>query len=284
MQKKNAKAPVKSRLGKHGEAGPKARKANPFGLKSMADELVQWFQSQDENNEPLFKVLDMFPIPIQIFAPDGTEVFANRANLEFSNVKDPGLLIGKYNVLKDPVCNDELGMREGIQKAFRGEFHISPNFPVPIQDLVERGVIKEKPFESATMDYLLYPIWRNDTLHFVVCVYIVRNMYYGRPDIARAKEYIDAHWQGEYNAELMAKSVGMSVTQLYRVFKEHTGMTPGDYQKKVKVEHIKEKLADKNLSIKEAFAACGEDSRGWILRVFKKLTGKTPQQYRESLP
>ena len=61
-------------------------------------------------------------------------------------------------------------------------------------------------------------------------------------------------------------------------------MTPGDYHKKVKVDHIKEKLEDKNLSVKEAFAACGEDSRGWLSKVFKEITGLSPKQYREKLP
>ena len=60
-------------------------------------------------------------------------------------------------------------------------------------------------------------------------------------------------------------------------------MTPGDYHKKIKVKYIKEKLADDNLSIKEAFAACGEDSRGAYFKIFKKLTGLSPNEYRKSL-
>ena len=245
------------------------------------DTLIKYFNVLNENDEPIYQVLDMFPIPIEIFAPDGTAIFVNRAHLDLNNIKDPGLFIGKYNLLKDPVCNDQLGMREGIQKAFRGEPHVFPGFPVPIDDLVKRSVVNEKPYEAATMDYYLYPIWKDEQLFLVVCVFVVRNLYLGRPDVAKAKEYIDKHWQGEYDPEAVAKSVNMSVTQLYRLFKEHTGLTPGDYHKKAKVEHIKEKLADKNLSIKEAFAACGEDSRGWMLQVFKEMTGMTPTKYRE---
>jgi len=82
---------------------------------------------------------------------------------------------------------------------------------------------------------------------------------------------------------VFAKAVNMSVAQLYSIFKRHTGITPGEYHKKIKIDHIKEKLADKTLSIKEAFAACGEDSQGWMLRVFKEITGMSPKQYRESL-
>jgi AraC-like DNA-binding protein len=210
-------------------------------------------------------------------------VFSNRALIEFSGTSDASLITGKYNLINDPVCNDQLGMREGIQKAFRGEYCIAQNYPVPIQDLVDRGIIKEKPFEKATMDYLLYPVWKDDKLHVVVCVFVVRSMYFGRPDLARAKEYIDNHWQDEYDPKALAKAVNMSVTQLYRIFKQHTGMTPGDYYNKAKIERISKKLNDKNLSIKEAFAACGADSRGKMARVFKQITGFSPTEYRKSL-
>ena len=101
--------------------------------------------------------------------------------------------------------------------------------------------------------------------------------------IQSIREYIDTHWQEEYDPKTVAKSANMSVSQLYIIFKQHVGMTPGSYHKKVKVDHIKEKLADKNLLIKEAFAACGEDSQGWMLRVFKEITGVTPKQFRKDL-
>jgi len=172
-------------------------------------------------------------------------------------------------------------MRKWIQKAFRGEAVMGNDYPVPIQDLVDRGVIKEKPFESASGDYILYPVFKNDKLHLVVFILIVKGMYFGRPDVARAKEYIDSHWQGEYDSKTVAKAVNMSVAQLYNLFKQNVGMPPGEYHNKVKVDRIKEKLGDKNLSIKEAFAACGEDSQGRVAKVFKKVTGMSPKQYRE---
>jgi len=250
------------------------------------NDVIKYFSILNEYDEPVYQMLDMFPIPIEVFAPDGTTVFFNRALMELNNVKDRNLGIGKYNLLKDPVCMEQMGphVREEIERAFRGEIVIGKGFPIPIQDLVERGLIKEKPFEAATTDVYFYPVWKKDVLILIVCVFVVRNLYFGRPDVVKAKEYMDAHWQGEYLPEKVAKSVNMSVTQLYRVFKEHTGVTPGDYHKKIKVERIKEKLIDKNLTVKEAFAACGEDSRGWLSKVFKEITGLSPKQFREKLP
>ena len=246
--------------------------------------------------------MDKLPVPIEIFTPDGVSIYLNRACLELNNVKDAGLIVGKYNLLKDPVCMDQLGYREELQRAFRGEEVIIKEFPVPIQDLVNRGIIDKKPFETATMDLSLYPVWEPESqteasdkaltedpqvpfpedrkLFFIVCVFIVRSLYLGRPDIAKAKQYLDEHCHSEYDAHAAAKSANMSVSQLYNIFTKHTGMTPGDYHRRAKVEYIKEKLLDTNLSVKEAFASCGENSRGWILKLFKETTGMTPTEFR----
>jgi len=274
MRKNITKAPAKAKA----LAKTKAAAVNPD-----CDSIIKYFDLFNENEEPLFQVLDMFPIPIEIFAADGTMVYTNQAGLDMLNCKEKSLLIGKYNALHDTVSIDELGYREGFERAFSHEKVIMKDFPAPIQDLVERGVVKDKPFEKAIMDLYTYPIWKSKKLIFVVCVLVVRNLYLGRPDVAKAKEYIDSHWIREFDFHAVAKHVNMSVTQLYGLFHKHMGITPGDYYRNCKIEHLKEKLADKNLSIKEAFAACGEDSRGAYAKIFKKLTGLSPAQFREGL-
>ena len=251
--------------------------ANPLG-----NAFINSFQMLVENKELMFQVLDMFPIPVEIFDANGTTVYFNRAGKEWIGIKDIDLLVGKYNVLHDPVM-EKMGLMPGIRRAFRGETVVTYDVVPPIEDVQARGVIEEKPFEKAFTDFHLYPVMNGKKVVFVVFVCVVKRMYFGSPDMAKAREYMDTHWQDEYDCHSVAKSVNMSVTQLYSLFKQNIGMTPGEYHNKVKVDYIKEKLDDKNLSIKEAFAACGEDSRGWFLRVFKETTGMTPSQYRENL-
>ena len=260
---------------------PPAGQLAAGSVKPAHADLVQSLEMLLENKELVFQLLDMFPFVIEIFSPDGKSVFINRAGLQMNNIPDENLIVGKYNLLDDPVCNDQMGLREDIQKAFHGETVSIRNVSPPIQDLLDRSVIEEKPFEKALSDFYLYPIKNNGKLVFVVFVCIFKKLYYGRTEVAKAKEYIDEHWHGEFDPLAVAKIVNISVTQLYKLFKQQTGMTPGEFQKKCKVEHIKEKLADKNLSIKEAFAACGEDSQSRIARVFKKLTGLTPAEFRK---
>lgn len=245
--------------------------------------LSESFQALVGNRELVFQVFDMLPIPIEIFDPDGLSVYINRAMLEFNGIPDADLIVGKYNLVTDPVCNDQMGLREMIQLAFRGEIVAGSDFAPPMQNLVERGVIEEKPFESALMDIYLFPVWDGDRLAYVVNLFMVKSMYKGKPDVVKVQRYIEDHWREEFDPKVVARSVNMSVRQLYSLFKQHVGMAPGSYYKQIKVSHIKEKLADKSLTIAEAFAACGEDSRGTYARVFKEYTGMSPKEYRANI-
>jgi len=244
--------------------------------------LTQSFQMLLDDKELMFQMLDMFPIPVEIFSADGFAVFSNKAFANFNGIADADSLIGKYNVLTDPVINDHMGLRDFVQRAFRGEA-VSRPFRPPIQDLVDRGLIDEKPFESANAVAHLFPVWEGEQIVYVVFVLVVKSIYQGHPDVARAKEYIDTHCQEEFDKDVIAKALNISVSQLYSLFKQYAGITPKEYYQTCKVERIKEKLADENLTITEAFAVCGADSQGWLAKVFKEMTGMCPKEYRASL-
>jgi two-component system response regulator YesN len=116
-----------------------------------------------------------------------------------------------------------------------------------------------------------------------VCIFPVKHIYIGNPKVAQAKKYIDEHWLDAFDDDAVAKAVNMSTSHVHALFRKHACMTMYEYYKSVKVDHIKEKLRDKSLSITEVFSFCGEDSRGSFARTFKKLTGMTPKAYRNSL-
>ena len=244
--------------------------------------LTESFHDLITNPKFVFQLIEFFPMPVQVFAPDGLLVYSNRAFLNFHNIPDVNALVGKYNLLHDPVC-DELFGHDTLEKAFRGEAIPWYKSPMSIQDFLNRGVLKEKPYESAFVDTTLYPVWDDDKLAYVVSVMIIRGVYQGQCVVAKAKEYIDSHWKDEFDAGSFAKKMCISQKHLNKLFKKNTGMKPIDYYKKIKVDHIKEKLSDKSLFITEAFSLCGGDNRGAAGRTFKELTGMTPKEYRDSM-
>ena len=196
----------------HKKQTVKPQVANPVHA-----EIEKSLQMLIENKELVFQFMDLLPVHIEIFTPDGTAIFLNQAFRKFNNIPDAHLITGSYNVLKDPILNDEMGFRDLIHRAFNGE-KVQVVYSPPIYDLVDRGVIDEKPYEAAIMDLYFYPIFDKKKLLYVVSASIVKNVYQGRADLARMKEYIDTHWQGEYDKEKVAQEAGMSVAQLYRLF------------------------------------------------------------------
>jgi AraC-like DNA-binding protein len=243
------------------------------------------FQSAFGNEDLLFQIVDLFPIPIEIFAPDGATVFANRAALEMWNISGPDQIVGQYNLLKDPVVNDELGLREYVRRAFEGETLSVSDIKVALDDMSSRYEAKKSDFdiEALYSDIHSFPIWDpNKNIAYVVNVFVTTRMYQGRSDIAKAKEYIETHWLEEFDMDKVAQSVNLSRYHFARLFKKHTAITPYSYYQEIKIKRLKEALCDKNLSITEAFAACGEDYKGNYLRLFKEKTGMTPSQYRKT--
>jgi AraC family transcriptional regulator len=78
------------------------------------------FQSLIRKEELLAKVIEFFPYPIQVYAPDGTSVLVNKTLLDEYHVSDPDMVVGKYNIFKDPYIIAS-GQLEKVKRAFKGE-------------------------------------------------------------------------------------------------------------------------------------------------------------------
>ncbi|PKM89580.1 MAG: hypothetical protein CVU87_05000 [Firmicutes bacterium HGW-Firmicutes-12] len=121
-----------------------------------------------------------------------------------------------------------------------------------------------------------------NNVSYIVALLINRRVYRGKNEIVEAREYIERQWLNPFDMSETAKAVGLSKTHFIRHFKKHTGMTPHEYYTNFKINKVKEKLLDPDLSISQAFAVCGADYNGYLARVFKKKVGATPSQYLNS--
>ncbi len=244
------------------------------------------FQAIFGNEEMLFQVAEIFPFPIQIFAPDGTAVFSNRATREMWNISDESQIVGKYNLLKDPIVNEQLGFREYVQRVFQGEIVRVPDAKLPLAAFLEWYSPRNTncSVQSMYMDILNFPIFdERHTVTHIVSVFIPNRIFSGQPDIVKAREYIETHWLDEFDMEKAAQAASMSRYHFARVFKKHTGMTPYSYYQDIKIRRLKATLRDTNLSITQAFASCGVEYSGSFAKVFRDKVGMTPTQYRKSL-
>ncbi len=115
----------------------------------------------------------------------------------------------------------------------------------------------------------------------------VRRLYAGRPQklVERACRIIDRHLQDKWAAQeisvsKVADALGISVGHLSRVFKRTTGQTFERYLMMQRVEAAKRMLLEPLATIAETAERCGFSDSAYFARVFRKIAGCSPSEYR----
>ncbi|MGO9587171.1 MAG: helix-turn-helix domain-containing protein [Limisphaerales bacterium] len=103
------------------------------------------------------------------------------------------------------------------------------------------------------------------------------------PIIKRAKEYIYEHHTEELSLARAAKAVNMSTFYFCKMFKKVTNINFTDYLSRVRIEKAKNLLLNPNLRVSEIAFEVGFQSLTHFNRVFKKLLGQSPTEYRAQL-
>ena len=229
----------------------------------------------------LFIFLNQFPIPIQIFAEDGTSVFANEALCDEFNIAKPDELIGVYNFITDPI-HDELGMQEFTKKIFSGENDFF-SVKAPIENINAHFSKRFENFnQSKYVDLISFSVWCEQmAAKYIIVIYLTKISYRGTSEIIKAQEYINDNWLEEFSLETIATITGLSISQFSRSFKRDTGKTPYEYYKNLKIDKLKERLCDPDLKVTDAFIDCGLDYNGRYKQFFKDIVGMTPYEYWE---
>ena len=88
----------------------------------------------------------------------------------------------------------------------------------------------------------------------------------------------DFHWLAE-----LADLCGISQGHLARTFKESTGWQIHKYIAEERLKAAKSMLADDHLSCEAIAAQLGFKSQAYFSTAFRRMTGKTPSEYRDQL-
>ena len=103
------------------------------------------------------------------------------------------------------------------------------------------------------------------------------------PVIVRAKQYIAEHQTEELSLDQVAKSVHTSKFYFCKMFKKATGINFTDYLSRVRTERAKSLLLNPNLRVSEIAYEVGFQSLTHFNRVFKRILGESPTDYRNQL-
>jgi len=112
---------------------------------------------------------------------------------------------------------------------------------------------------------------------------VVRQENAEPPVIARAKEFIRDHQAENLSLGQVAKAVNTSTFYFCKMFKKITGVNFTDYVSRVRIEKAKDLLLNPNLRVSEIAYEVGFQSLTHFNRVFKRILGQSPTEYRGQL-
>ena len=101
--------------------------------------------------------------------------------------------------------------------------------------------------------------------------------------IRRAKDYVAHHHSDPINLAQIAGSLGISTFHFCRTFKQSTGLTFVEYLSRFRIEKAKVLLHQSGLRVSEIAYEVGFQSITHFNRVFRKLVGQSPTEFRSGL-
>ena len=99
-------------------------------------------------------------------------------------------------------------------------------------------------------------------------------------DISSVKSFLDEHYSEKLSLESVASQFFIDKHYLARLFKEQYGVTLITYLQQVRITHAKRMLRFTDKSIEEIGLECGIGELNYFSRVFKKLEGVSPSEFR----
>jgi AraC-like DNA-binding protein len=103
------------------------------------------------------------------------------------------------------------------------------------------------------------------------------------PAVGKARAFIAEHLGEPLSLTLVARAANMSAFYFCKIFKGAVGLTFTDYLARTRVEKTKQLLLDRNMRVSEAAFEAGFQSLSQFNRVFRRITGESPSNYRDNL-
>lgn len=100
---------------------------------------------------------------------------------------------------------------------------------------------------------------------------------------ANAVQYIKNHIHEEITIDKLSNLCCMSKPNFFRCFKREFGISPVDFILHERIRVAKQLLKDQNVTIAEACFAVGINNLSYFFKLFKRIEGQTPNEFRRGL-
>ena len=105
----------------------------------------------------------------------------------------------------------------------------------------------------------------------------------GPPLVQKARDYIAQHKTESLSLSAVAKAAGASVFHFCKVFHKATGLKFTDYVARVRLEEARTQLLNPDRRISEVAYDVGFQSLTQFNRMFKRVFGQSPSEFRQHL-
>jgi two-component system response regulator YesN len=98
--------------------------------------------------------------------------------------------------------------------------------------------------------------------------------------VERAKDYIEENHANTLDVATLAREFDKNANYFSHIFSEMSGYTFSEYLNMVRIEKAKQQLTRTNDTVYAVAKCVGYHNERYFIKIFKKLTGLTPTQYR----
>lgn len=134
------------------------------------------------------------------------------------------------------------------------------------------------------------PLWQKMELRGAILMLFSRFMREAMPHVwtsdermRRVLDHIHSHLAENFDIEELANVACITKPYFIRLFKREFGTSPLQYVNGKRVERAQLLLYTTDMPVKEVAYALGFSDHSYFIRMFRKLTGITPQDYRERM-
>ncbi len=98
--------------------------------------------------------------------------------------------------------------------------------------------------------------------------------------LASLQHYIEQHLSEPLSVPHLAARAGLSEARFKAFFKQETGVPPGEYVLRAKIEEAQRRLAGGRATVTEIAFDLGFSTSQYFATAFKRITGETPSAHR----